>query len=187
MSTVRAAPEPLLGTSRTEQRTGAAPRWWSWAAVIATVTWSLWEVRATVLPVRYRDDSALHDQMVRIAVERLRTGHDPLTSWYPYLGLGSPQFLHYQSTPAILTGVAGLAVGPDKAFNWSLYLLWCLWPVAIYLSARLFGLRPLAATLAAVVAPLLHSVPGIGYEPAPLSAASSASSPGTPTSSSAGS
>ncbi len=59
--------------------------------------------------------------MVRIAVERLRTGHDPLTSWYPYLGLGSPQFLHYQSTPAILTGVAGLAVGPDKAFNWSLY------------------------------------------------------------------
>jgi hypothetical protein len=36
--------------------------------------------------------------------------------------------------------------------------------VAIYGSARLFGLRPQAAALAAVVAPLLHSAPGIGYE-----------------------
>ncbi|HET9894799.1 MAG TPA: YfhO family protein [Streptosporangiaceae bacterium] len=134
------------------------------AAVAATVAWSLWEVRATVLGVGYRDDSALHEQMVRFALARLQAGHNPLTSWFPYLGLGSPQFLHYQSTPAILTGVAGLAVGPDTAFRWSLYLLWCLWPVAIYFSARLLGLRPLAATLAAVVAPLLHSVPGIGYE-----------------------
>ena len=53
MSTVRAAPEPLLWElRRTEQRLPARlPRWWSWAAVIATVTWSLWEeVRATVLP-----------------------------------------------------------------------------------------------------------------------------------------
>src|SRR6185437_3179233 len=64
----------------------------------------------------------------------------------------------------ILTGLAGLVVGPDTAFRWSLYLLWCLWPVAIYCSARLLGLRQPAAALAAVVSPLLHSVPGIGYE-----------------------
>src|SRR6185437_12996554 len=164
MSAVRTAPEPALEQSRTGQSTGAAPQWWSLAAVAATVMWSLWENRATVLQVRYRDDSVLHQQMVRFAVERLRAGHDPLTSWFPYLGLGSPQFLHYQSTPAILTGLVGLVIGPNAAFSWSLYLLWCLWPVAIYASARVFGLRPLAATLAAVVAPLLHSVPGIGYE-----------------------
>ena len=91
----------------------------------------------------------MHEQMVRFAAARLGAGHDPLTSWFPYLGLGSPQFLHYQSAPAILTGLAGLAVGPDAAFRWSLYLLWCLWPVAIYFSARVFGLRPLAAALAA--------------------------------------
>ncbi len=146
--------------SRREAGAGA----WPWAAVAVTVAWSLWELRATVLAVRYRDDSALHEQMVRSATALLRAGHDPLTSWFPYLGLGSPQFLHYQSTPAILTGLAGLAAGPDTTFRWSLYLLWCLWPVAIYASARVFGLGRVAAAGAAVVAPLLHSVPGIGYE-----------------------
>ena len=40
--------------------------------------------------------------MVRFATAQLRAGHLPLTSWFPYLGLGSPQFLHYQSLPAML-------------------------------------------------------------------------------------
>jgi hypothetical protein len=102
--------------------------------------------------------------MVRFVTAQLRVGHDPLTTWFPYLGLGSPQFLHYQSAPAIVTGAVGLVVGADTAFRWSLYLLWCLWPVAVYASARLFGTRPLAAALAAAVAPLLASVPGVGYE-----------------------
>jgi hypothetical protein len=132
--------------------------------VVATVAWSLWEVRATLVPAQYLNDSAVHEQMVRFATARIQAGHDPLTSWFPYLGLGSPQFLHYQSTPAMLTGLAGLVVGPDAAFHWSLYLLWCLWPVAIYASARVFGLNRWAAGMAAVVAPLLHSVPGVGYE-----------------------
>src|SRR5579859_1935470 len=137
---------------------------WPWTVVAATVAWSLWELRATVASVRYLDDSSVHEQMVRFAAARIAAGHDPLTSWFPYLGLGSPQFMHYQSLPAMLTGLAGAVVGPDTAFRWSLYLLWCLWPVAVYGSARVFGLaRPVAAG-AAVVAPLLHSVPGIGYE-----------------------
>src|SRR5579863_851537 len=142
----------------------ASGRRWAVAMVAATVLWSLWEVRATLLPVAYGNDSSMHEQMVRFATARLLDGHDPLTSWSPYLGLGSPQFMHYQSAPAILTGLAGIAVGPDAAFRWSLYLLWCLWPAVIYCSALVFGLRPLAAGLAAVVAPLLHSVPAIGYE-----------------------
>jgi hypothetical protein len=154
-------PEPVSGPGRHQ---GADGRAWLLAVVAATVAWSLWELRTTVLPAQYADDSALHEQMVRFATASLRAGRDPLTSWFPYLNLGSPQFLHYQSTPAILTGLAGLAVGPDTAFRWSLYLLWCLWPVAIYGSARVFGLSPPAAALAAAVAPLLHSVPGIGYE-----------------------
>ena len=63
-----------------------------------------------------------------------------------------------------MTAVVGLVVGADTAFRWSLYLLWCLWPVAVYASARLFGTRPLAAALAAAVAPLLASAPRVGYE-----------------------
>lgn len=140
------------------------PAFLSWSMVAATVAWSLRELRAAVVAVPYPDDNSLHEQMVRFAAAQLRAGRDPLTTWFPYLGLGSPQFLHYQSTPAILTGLAGLVTGPDTAFRWSLYLLWCLWPVAIYGAARVFGLSRLASGFAAVVAPLLHSVPGIGYE-----------------------
>ena len=164
MSTLAVKPRALAQESRQLQSWSAGDRWWPLAMVAATVTWSLLEVRAALLPVAYGNDGAMHEQMVRFAVARMQSGHDPLTSWFPYLGLGSPQFLHYQSAPAILTGLAGLVIGPDTAFRWSLYLLWCLWPVAVYGSARVFGLRPLAAGLAAVIAPLLHSVPGIGYE-----------------------
>lgn len=128
------------------------------------MAWNLWELRATVTPAAYLNDSSVAEQMVRFATARLRAGHDPLTAWFPYLGLGSPQFLHYQSAPAIVTGAVGLVMGADAAFRWSLYLLWCLWPVAVYASARLFGTRRLAAALAAAVAPLLVSVPGVGYE-----------------------
>lgn len=132
--------------------------------VVAAVTWNLWEFRAAALPAQYLNDSSVHEQMVRFAAARISAGHDPLASWFPYLGLGSPQFMHYQGTPAILTALAGLVIGPDAAFRWSLYLLWCLWPVAIYCSARLLRLDRRCAAAAAVVAPLLHSVPGIGYE-----------------------
>jgi hypothetical protein len=148
----------------TSRRAAGNAEAWPWLVVAATVAWSLWELRATLLRAPYLNDSAVHEQMTRFAAARFGAGHDPLTSWFPYLGLGSPQFLHYQSVPAMLTGLTGLVMGPDVAFRWSLYLLWCLWPVAVYGSARLFGLRAGAAAGAAVVAPLLHSVPGIGYE-----------------------
>ncbi len=137
---------------------------WPWAAVVATVVWSLWELRATVLPAQFLNDSSVHEQMVRFAAGQFGAGRDPLTGWFPNLGLGSPQFLHYQSAPAMVTGLAGLVAGPDAAFRWSLYLLWCLWPVAVYWSARVLGLGQPAAALAAVVSPLLRSLPGIGYE-----------------------
>jgi Bacterial membrane protein YfhO len=139
---------------------GAAP----WATVAVAISWNLWELRATLLRAQFVNDSSVHEQMVRFAAARIAAGHDPLTSWFPYLGLGSPQFVHYQSAPAILTGLAGLVTGPDVAFRWSLYLLWCLWPIAIYGSARVLGLDRGAAAAAAVVAPLLRSVQGIGYE-----------------------
>ncbi len=69
--------------------------------------------------------------MVRFPTHLIGSGHLPLTSWFPFLGLGSPQFLHYQSLPAILTGLIGLVIGPDAAFRRTLYLLVSLWPVSI--------------------------------------------------------
>ncbi|MGO9855818.1 MAG: hypothetical protein ACLPYY_12340 [Acidimicrobiales bacterium] len=141
---------------------------WSWGApwivVTLAVAWGLWELRPELRAVPYLDDSSLHEQMVRFAASRIRQGHLPLTSWFPSLGLGSPQFLHYQSLPSMLTGAIGTVVDPDTAFRWSLYLLLALWPLAVYWSGRLFGLSRWTAASAAAVAPLLASAAGIGYE-----------------------
>ena len=116
------------------------------------------------LGVSYLDDSSVHEQMARFATMQFRSGHLPLTSWFPFLGLGSPQFLHYQSLPAMLTGVIGLVMGPDAAFRWTLYLLLSLWPVSVYLGARLFGAGRPAAAMSAAMSPFVVSATGIGYE-----------------------
>ena len=128
------------------------------------VGWGLWNLRATLLPVAYLDDASVHEQMVRFATRSIQRGHNPLTAWFPYLGEGSPQFLHYQSLGAIVTGLFGTIIGADSAFRWSLYLLVALWPLAIYASARLMRIEGWAAAVAAVLSPLIVSVPGVGYE-----------------------
>jgi hypothetical protein len=132
--------------------------------VAAAVVWSLYSLRAETRAVAYLNDSSVHEQMVRFATLQFRGGHLPLTSWWPYLGLGSPQFLHYQSLPAMLTGLVGVAMGPDAAFRWTLYLLLSLWPIAVYLAARLLGADRWAAAASAAMSPFLASVVGVGYE-----------------------
>src|SRR6202050_954054 len=143
---------------------GRAAVWWPWSIVAAAVGWNLASLRALTLGGAYPHDRSLHEQMVRFATAQLRAGHLPLTSWFPFLGEGSPQFLHYQSLPAMLTGAAGVVVGPDVAFRWSLFLLLSLWPISVYLSARAFGAGRPAAAASAAMAPFLASTPGVGYE-----------------------
>ena len=138
--------------------------WWAWLLVAAAVCWNLVSLRALLVGVPYLNDSSIHEQMVRFATAQWRAGHLPLTSWFPFLGEGSPQFLHYQSLPAMVTGAAGLAVGPDVAFRWSLYLLLGTWPISVYLAARAFGAGRPAAAASAAMAPFLVSTPGVGYE-----------------------
>jgi hypothetical protein len=135
-----------------------------WLLVFVAILWGLWELRPELTAVPYLDDSSIHEQMVRFAAARLSAGHSPLTSWFPYLGLGSPQFLHYQSLPSIISGVFGTVFDPDTVFRWSIYLLLALWPLVVYWSARLFGLGRWTAAAAAAVSPLLTSSAGIGYE-----------------------
>ena len=148
---------------------------WPLALAVLVSGWNLWDLRATLRPVAYPDDASIHEQMVRFATAAVQAGHDPLGQWFPYLGAGSPQFLHYQSLGAMLTGVAGALVGGDTAFRWSLYLLVALWPLVIYLSPRLLRLTPWAAAAASVLSPVLMSVPSVGYEAAPTSGSATAS------------
>ena len=130
----------------------------------AVVAWNLWSLRAVVLPVAFLNDGSVHEMMARYASSVITAGQDPYTSWFPYIGLGSAQYLHYQSLGSVLTGLAGAVVGPDTAFRWSVYLLLSLWPFVIYSSARLFGLPRAAAAIAALLSPFIVSFTGVGYE-----------------------
>ncbi|HEY3774532.1 MAG TPA: YfhO family protein [Solirubrobacteraceae bacterium] len=150
-------------SSRGAEDRAAAARW-PLLLVAAAVVWNLISVRALTSGVAYLNDSSMHEQMVRFATAQLRAGHMPLSSWFPFLGEGSPQFLHYQSLPAILTGAVGLLTGPDVAFRWSFYLLWSLWPISVYLAARAFGGGRGTAGASAAIAPFLVSATGVGYE-----------------------
>ncbi|HEX4108323.1 MAG TPA: hypothetical protein VHX88_09335, partial [Solirubrobacteraceae bacterium] len=161
---ISVAPSTISRAEAREPTTASSASRAPWALVAAAVIWNLVSLRAETRPIAYLNDSSVHEQMVRFATEQLRGGHLPLTTWFPSLGLGSPQFLHYQSLPAILTGLAGIVIGPNAAFRWSLYLLLSLWPLSIYFAARLFGAGRTAAAVTAAMAPFLASAAGVGYE-----------------------
>src|SRR5262249_13995545 len=76
------------------------------------------------------------------------------------------QFHHYQSLPHTLTAYAALltGAGDQTTYLWTLYLLLALWPIAVYLGARLLEWGPWTAAAAAAVSPLVVSASGYGYE-----------------------
>src|ERR1700755_913103 len=80
---------------------GRTAAWWPWLVVAAAAGWNLVSLRALTLKVAYLNDSSMHEQMVRFATAQLRAGHLPLSSWFPFLGEGSPQVLHYPRLPAL--------------------------------------------------------------------------------------
>ncbi len=131
--------------------------------VLIAVAYNLWELRAQSLSVEYANDLGMHLQMITIAKDVLSTGKFPLGQWYPYLSLGSPFFVQYQSFSAILTGALGELIGVHHAIAFTLYLLLALWPICVYWSGRLLGWERWIAGVAAVMAPLLFSVTGRGF------------------------
>jgi hypothetical protein len=126
--------------------------------------WNLWTQRASMTNVTYFSDLVLHNQMVRFATQSLLHFHWPFTQWYSLLNLGSPQFLHYQGLGATIVGFVGVFIGSNLAFRLSLYLLWSLWPIAIYSSSRIFGMNRYAAVASALAASFLSSAVHLGYE-----------------------
>lgn len=132
--------------------------------VSAVVAFNLWSFREALIQVAYLYDAPVHEQMVKFATATIEAGRLPYTTWFPYVGLGSAQFLHYQSLGAVLAGLAGVAIGAGNAFRWAIYLLVALWPIAIYSSARLFGFPRLASMVAAALSPFVVSYTGIAFE-----------------------
>jgi hypothetical protein len=128
------------------------------------VVYNLWVWRAQAMTVEYPNDMSMHLQMITIAKDILSTGKFPMGQWYPYLSLGSPFFVQYQSFSAILTGALGELIGVHHAISFTLYFLLALWPICVYWSGRLLGWDRWVAGAAAIMAPLLFSFTSHGYE-----------------------
>jgi len=128
-----------------------------------SVGYGLYVLRAETTVVSYLNDEAFHRGMVQLASTLLQAGRDPLSAWYPLLNLGSPEFLHYQSLPAIITGAIGIVVGVPRAFAWSSYLLLATWPISTFFCTRLLGWSRWTAAAVACASPLIMSAAGHGY------------------------
>lgn len=125
---------------------------------------SLVLLRAELVEVPYLNDSAVHEEMVRFALTLIRHGRFPPSSWFPYLNLGSPQYLHYQPLGAMITALFAWPLGVARAFTISTWLLVACWPICIYVAGRLFRLSEGAAAAAAALSPFLSSFTRVGYE-----------------------
>lgn len=143
------------------QRRRWSPAWWF---VALPVLFNLWSLRAERLIVAYPNDAAMHLQMSTLAGRLLQHGIFPLDHWYGFLSQGSPFFVEYQSFSAIIVGALGQLFSTASVFAWSLYLLLALWPLCVYVSGRIFGWARREAAAAALLAPLLHSITGRGFE-----------------------
>ncbi len=130
----------------------------------AVVAWNLWSLLFVLHVKVFDSDAVMHELMVHTMDQLLRAHRFPLTSWFPYFGLGSPYFMHYQSLGAFLAAIPGLWMGSLSAFDWTTYLLIALWPFAIYVAARLMGLGRKGAAFAAIAAPFISSNSGVGLE-----------------------
>jgi hypothetical protein len=129
---------------------------------------------ATMLLVNYSElittpqnnDTSFHRLMVDWAVGQWRDGRVPFDGWFPDLTLGSSFFHHYQSLPHTVTALGAVVTGasPFSAMGFATYLLLAVWPLSFFVGARLVGLGRLPSAGAAVVAPLLVSTTGYGFE-----------------------
>lgn len=140
-----------------------APRATSWCVMTVVVASAIGH-RHLLRVVSWPNDLGLHETMVSWASSRFQHGEVPFDGWMSTLSGGLPQFHHYQSLPHLLTGWLGAAIGPGHAVHVTLWLLVCTWPVAVYLGGRAMGLDPWAAAASAVVAPLIRSATGYGFE-----------------------
>ena len=135
----------------------------SWMLVILAAAWGLWSLRAECRTVAYPNDSGMHLQMTAYAHHLLAAGVSPYDHWYPWLSLGSPFFVQYQSLSAVIVGALGAPGSVPVVFAWSLYLLLALWPLCVYAAARLATFDRWPAAVAAASAPFLFSVTGRGF------------------------
>ncbi len=134
-----------------------------WGLPLLATAYNFIVLRHQLVVVPELNDSAVHLAYIRWVRQRLQEGHLPLDGWFPNLQLGIAAARHYQTFPDLLTGIVSWPLGVDRTYHLLLYLLLATWPISVYLGARLLGWG-WAASLAALVSPLVTSVTGYGYE-----------------------
>jgi len=156
---------PLDDTADQESaRSGA--RWIPFSLLSLSALFGVIVLKGETLYAQNQNDSAFHLLMVRWASGQLHHGRWPFDGWFPYFALGSSFFHHYQSLPHTLTAfLANLTgAGDQTLYLWFLYVLLALWPLAVYVGARLLEWSNWTAASAAAISPLLVSTPAYGYE-----------------------
>ncbi len=120
------------------------------------------------IPTPLLNDGVLHRLAFDQAVTTLSTGQDPSDPWFRPVALGYPLFHHYQHLayllPAILTQPLTNVISTIDLFNWTRYLLLCIFPVSIYWSMRLYGFTSLPAAISGLVASLLATNGLYGFD-----------------------
>ena len=154
-------PEELTRWRRLRGRIRLEP--WH-ALLLIPVVLNMWFMRHMLLNVSWPNDLPFHVSMAQWAADRFSAGQVPLDGWYSRLSGGYPQFHMYQSLPHLITGFVGQFIGVDRAVNLATYLLWCTWPVSVFIAARAFAMDKVASVMAAFCAPLLVSPVSYGYE-----------------------
>src|SRR2546423_14293774 len=130
----------------------------------AAVLFNLRVLWGETIVVENPNDSALHLSMVQWARHLIDAGRVPLDGWFPYLGLGSAHFHHYQTLPHVVTAYLALLFGTSSVYFWSIFLLLALWPISVYLGTRLLGWDRWTSAVAAGISPFLVSASGFGFE-----------------------
>lgn len=131
---------------------------------LAAVAFNLVVLRTELRTVAQLNDASVHVAMVRWAAQRINTGALVFDGWFPRLSLGVPMFHYYQSLPHVIAGTFATMFGAERTVAWTNYLLLSLWPLCIYWTVRLFGWGRWTAGTTALLAPLVSSVTGYGYE-----------------------
>ena len=131
--------------------------------VAFVVGFTAWLLRSELHTAIYSNDNAGHSALARFAEQRIRSGRNPFDAWFPYFGLGTPQFTQYQSLAHIVTGFLSLVLG-GWVFRGSNYLLLCTLPIPVYAGSRLIGLTRWEAGAAALFSPMLSNSTGFGIE-----------------------
>ena len=112
------------------------------------------------------NDGVLHLLAAEGAAAALDAGQDPTDFWLGGVTFGYPLVHHYQHLPYVALALAHRLTGlpVTTLFDWSGYLLLCLFPLSVYGAMRRVGFGPLPAVLAGLAAPLLATDGLYGFD-----------------------